>query len=125
MWIQQNSNPLASHVGDCVVRAISIAEQQPWELIYLKLCILGLIMADMPSSNQVWSSYLKSRGYRRDIIPNECPDCYTVKNFCKDNPSGVFILGTGQHVITVVDGNYVDDWDSGDEVPIVVWRKIK
>ncbi len=82
-------------------------------------------MADMPSSNQVWSSYLKSRGYRRDIIPNECPDCYTVKNFCKDNPSGVFILGTGQHVITVVDGNYVDDWDSGDEVPIVVWRKIK
>ena len=83
----------------------------------------GFDMSDMPSSNRVWGEYLYQNGYRRFIIPDSCPDCYTVKDFCKEHPRGKYILATGTHVICVVNGNYYDSWDSGNEVPIYYWRK--
>lgn len=80
-------------------------------------------MGDMPSSNAVWGAYLKTKGYERTALPNDCPDCYTVRDFANDHREGVWILGTGNHVVAVVQGHYVDDWDSGDEIPVFVWRK--
>jgi hypothetical protein len=70
----------------------------------------------MPSSNAVWAAYLRSRGYRQYSLPRNCPDCYTVKEFCYDNPKGSFLVGTGTHVVAVIDGDYYDAWDSGNEV---------
>ena len=123
MWIRQNPNPLAAHTGDCVVRAISIVLAQSWEKTYLELCAQGLLLADMPNANHVWGAYLKAKGFVRDTIPNECPDCYTIRDFAKDHNHGSFILGTGSHVVAVVEGHYVDDWDSGDEVPVIVFTR--
>jgi hypothetical protein len=79
----------------------------------------------MPSENPVWDAYLRSKGFQREVIPNTCPDCYTVKDFCNDHKSGIYVLGTGNHVVAVVDGNYIDDWDSGNEVPLFVWSKVR
>ena len=123
MWIQQNPNPSGRHVGDCVIRALSIALGQTWVQTYLELCVQGLIMSDMPSANQVWGSYLRAKGYKKSSLLAECPDCYTIKDFCRDHRYGVYILGTGTHVVTVVDGHYIDDWDSGDEIPVFVYKK--
>lgn len=80
-------------------------------------------MHDMPSSNSVWGSYLKENGFKRYIIPNECPNCYTIKDFCSDYPIGLYILATGSHVVTVIDGDYYDSWDSGKEIPIYFFKK--
>ena len=124
MYQYKNVNPKGHYVGDCVIRAIAEALEEPWEKVYTELAVQGFIMADMPSSNHVWGAYLSSRGFERDIIPNTCPDCYTVKDFTRDNPKGVFILATGTHVIAVKDGNYIDTWDSGDELPVYFWREI-
>lgn len=80
-------------------------------------------MGDMPSSNSVWGAYLYRHGFRRDIILNSCPDCYTVIDFCMDHPYGLYILATGTHVVAVENGNYYDSWDSGDEIPIYYWQR--
>lgn len=122
-WQTCNLNPFGKHVGDCVVRALSLALDQDWDTTYLELMSQGFSMKDMPSSNAVWGQYLKNKGYKRYIIPDECPDCYTVAEFCTDNPQGVYILGTGTHVVTVKDGNYYDTWDSGREIPIYYFEK--
>ena len=79
-------------------------------------------MKNMPSVDVVWGTYLYSMGFRRGIIPDTCPLCYTVRDFSEDNPKGTYILATNSHVIAVVNGNYFDAWDSGDEVPTTVWR---
>ena len=50
------------------------------------------------------------------------PDCYTIEDFCADHPMGLYVLGTGTHVVTVVDGNYYDTWRSGDEIPQYYWE---
>lgn len=123
MFINLNLNPDGLTVGDCSVRAISYTLNQAWEKTYSDLCILGAQMSDMPSANRVWQSYLNAKSLHRKIIPDTCPACYTVKNFCKDHPSGKFILGTGTHVVAIDNGDYIDTWDSGFETVIYYWEK--
>lgn len=123
MFQQYNANPVQKQVGDCVIRAISKALDQNWYKTYAQMYIDGLTMCDMPSANYVWGSYLRRKGFRRRLIPDECPDCYTVKDFCRDNPVGTFILAMDGHVVTVVNGCYFDTWDSGNEIPIYYWYR--
>ena len=123
MFIQKNPNPVGKYTSDCVIRALSIAQDQSWDETYIELCGVGFSMGDWGSSNAVWGEYLRSKGFVRYIIPNTCPKCYTIKQFCKDYPLGTYILATGSHVVAVIDSNYYDTWDSGDEVPIYYWKK--
>lgn len=118
-----NPNPAGQRVGDCVIRAISKLTGQDWEQTYIGVAVQGYISYDMPSSNAVWAEYLRRHGFRRYVIPDTCPDCYTVKDFCIENPQGAFLLATGSHVVAVVDGDYYDAWDSGAEVPVYFWAK--
>ena len=120
-YIFFNPNPVGKKVGDCVIRAVSKLLGQSWETTYLGIATTGFELCDMPSSNNVWAAYLKRKGFRRFVIPDTCPNCYTVRNFCLDNPHGKFLLATGSHVVTVIDGDYYDAWDSGDEVPVYFW----
>ena len=123
MFRYYNANPQNLKVGDCVIRAICEAFDQPWEKIYIDLCIKGFEMADMPSSNRVWMEYLKENGWRRRIIPDTCPDCYTVRDFCGEHFKGTYILGTGSHTICVEDSDWIDSWDSGLEYPVFYWTE--
>lgn len=123
MFIQQNPNYQGKHVGDCTVRALAIATGRDWESTYMELAVYGLILADMPSANEVWYHFLRQHGFKRYRLPDTCPDCYTVRDFAKDHPCGVYVLGTGTHAVAVVNGSYVDDWDSGTKVPVIVWKK--
>lgn len=124
MYIYKNINPNGSNVGDCVIRALSIALNQTWDETYLELMQLGFYLKDMPSANRVWGDYLLQSGFERFQILNTCPFCYTVKDFCNDNPSGTYVLGTGTHAIASIDGNYIDSWDSGNETVLFAFRKV-
>lgn len=95
-------------VGDCVIRAISKALDRSWEEIYVKIAIQGLMMHDMPSSNSVWGSFLYAQNFHRHLIPDMCPDCYTVEKFATDNLVGTFILATESHTVCVHDGDWYD-----------------
>lgn len=122
-FIYTNPNPNSLRVGDCIIRAISIFLNQSWNETYIDICRKGYELKDMPSSNNVWSSYLMDLGYERNIIKSECNNCYTIKDFCIDNPEGIYLLCTGTHAVTVICGSYYDTWDSGDESPIFYFTK--
>ena len=123
MWIEYNPNPTGRRVGDCSIRAIAKALDITWEQAYALIAINGYSMGDMPSSDSVWGAVLRQHGFYRTSIPNTCPDCYTVEQFCKDNPKGTFVLGFGGHVATVVNGNLYDSWNSSQLVPQFLWFK--
>ena len=123
MWIEANPNPVNKLVDDCVIRAISIILDRPWLDVYDELSDIGRSIYEPEISNNVWPKLLKREGFRRYILPDTCPDCYTVRRFCREHQNGQFILATGSHVIAVIDGDYYDTWDSGDEVPIYYFTR--
>jgi len=123
MWIKFNPNPVGRMVGDCAVRAISVALNVSWEDAFDLITENARAMGDMPSSDSVWGSVLRQHGFYRLNIPNNCPDCYTADDFCRDYPHGIYVLGFGGHVATVVDGNLYDSWNSSSEIPVYMWYR--
>ncbi len=118
-----NPNPYSNRVGDCVIRAISKALNQSWVQTYIDLSLQGYLMGDWGSSNAVWNAYLKGKGFVREIVSNDCPECYTINDFCEEFSQGIYVIGTGSHAVCVVDGVIYDTWQSGDETPIYYYRK--
>lgn len=123
MYIFANPNPDGKLVDDCVFRALAIVLDTDWEDVYAKLSVLGLMHHDRPDANYVWAELLESNGFRKHVLPDTCPNCYTVKDFARDYPDGDYLLATGEHVVAIRNGNYYDTFDSGDYVPICFWRK--
>ena len=111
------------NTGDCVVRALSKALNQSWDITYWDLCDIGFLQGDWGNSNRVWDVYLRDCGFVRKVIPNTCPDCYTIRDFSNEHPIGTYVLATGNHVVAVVDGDYYDSWNSGNEVPIYYYQR--
>lgn len=123
MWREYNPNPVGRKVGDCAIRALTVALDIDWETAYLLAAMNGLQMGDMPSADSVWGAVLRQNGFYRKSIPNSCPDCYTAENFADDHPRGIYVLGFGGHVATVKDGVLYDSWDSSKEIPQYFWYK--
>lgn len=123
MYRYYNPNPRnIKNIGDCTVRAVSKALGISWNTAYFDLAVQGYLLADMPSSNMVMNAYLHANGFKRYVIDNTCPNCYTIRQFTEDHPYGTYILGTGSHVVAVVDGCYYDAFDSGDEAPLFYYH---
>lgn len=123
MWVEFNSNPSGKRIGDCAVRAVGKAVGQDWTDAYIGLCAEGLALKDMPSANYVWGMYLKKYGFEEHMISSICPACVTVSQFAKDHPKGRYVLATQNHVVAVVNGDYFDTWDSGEEIVLYFYKK--
>lgn len=123
MFIFCNPNPCNILVGDCSIRACSIATDQLWNTTHKDICDLSRDRCNMPSANIVWGEYLQQKGFKQIPILLPFTAKYTVEKFCCDHPRGVYVLGIGSHVVTVVDGDYYDIWDSGDQEVLYYFRK--
>lgn len=122
-FIYLNLNPARRDTIDCTIRAVSLVLDQDWDTTFIHIMVECLVYYDMPEANHIWAGYLKWKGFKRHLIPDTCPNCYTVRDFCRDHPVGRYILGTGYHAIGVIDGDYYDIFDSGDYIPIYYWCK--
>jgi hypothetical protein len=122
-FIEYNPNPMGRKVGDCSVRAIAKALNMDWASAYMLLTVQGMCAKDMPSSDAVWGASLRQHGFKKYLLPDTCPECYTVQDFCSDHPEGTYVLALGGHVVTVINGNFYDSWDSSDEVPLYYWSR--
>lgn len=114
-----NPNPDGLRTGDCTVRAICKSTGKTWNRVFLGLCVYGFYIHDMPSANRVWGAYLKAQGFRKRPVYEDI----TVADFCRDHPSGVFLLGSDGHIVCVENGCYYDTWDSGQEMPLYCWER--
>lgn len=123
MWRYANPNPCRTEEPDCVVRAIAIATGQTWDEVHTGLCLLSGEKCTMPSVNWLWGLYLKKRGFEKYLLSDDCPECMTVAEFAKAYPDGTHVIGTGNHAVAIKNGDWLDTWDSGDEVISYYYRK--
>lgn len=122
-WKYWNPNPTGKHAPDCTVRAITRATGMSWDEAYTNIAIFGLMQKNMPSSNSTWGAFLRSKGFKRMPIPDDKPDDYTVEDFCRDYPKGMYVVVVEGHVLTVFDGDYYDSWNSGGQFPIYYFKQ--
>lgn len=123
MYIEYNPNPCGRRVGDCAVRAISKALDMTWEGAFVTLALNALQMCDMPSSDSVIGATLRQNGFIRKAIPNSCPDCYDAEEFCREFPTGIYVVFFGGHTACIKDGDLFDAWDSSREIIQYYWSK--
>lgn len=123
LWIKYNANPMENNTDDCAVRAVAVALDVDWDTAYDLIAENAKYMAEMMHRNVAWWSVLRQNGFSRAIIPNTCPDCYSVADFCREHPRGVYVLGFYNHVASIVDGKLIDSWDSRNEIPIYYWYR--
>jgi len=116
-----NANPVANRTGDCAIRAVAAALGISWDEAFDLIADNAKQMGEIMESNAAWGSVLRQHGFRRAVIPNSCPDCFTANDFAIDHPRGVYVLGFGNHAATVIDGQLLDTWDSSDEIPQYYW----
>lgn len=124
MWRYFQPNPRNLNVGDCTVRSICAATGMDWNTVHKALCDLSGEMADMPSADRVWWTLLKQFGFTQKRMIDRCPDCYTVSDFCRDHPRGIYILGPHEHAVCAINGDWLDSWDSGQTVPTYYFRRL-
>lgn len=119
-----NPNKKNKSAGDCVIRMLTVVTKKSWEECYWLVCDEGEKFGDMPSANYVWMNILYNLGFKRKIVPDTCPACYSINDFCKDHQKGLFVVGTGSHVVAIENGKFLDSWNSGREVIIFYFEKL-
>ena len=123
MYKYYQPNPQQKKTDDCVIRALTKALDCDWDTASVYAMTQQIRDADIFVKNYVWGNLLIRNGYTKHSLPNTCPDCYTIKDFADDYRRGTYIVGTGDHVLAVIDGDYYDSFDSGEMIPILYYRK--
>ena len=122
-WRYYNPNPSGEANIDCAVRAVSAALDTDWRGAYALIHAQGYGDGGMGPVNDTWGAVLRRHGFRRAVIPNSCPDCYTAEDFAIDNPVGTYVLGFFGHTAAVIDGFIYDSFDSSRMIPQYYWYR--
>ena len=124
LMIYQNPNPSKNVCGDCVVRALSLALNEEWSVIYADLCELGGHIYRMPNDKDCFKTYLTRRGFQRTPISNKKGSKRpTVRSFAEEHKTGTYVLEVAHHLVTVKDGHYYDIWDCGNKSLYGFWNR--
>lgn len=123
-----NANPKNIGVGDCVIRALSVAMRKSWEEVYDSLYEIGKKMKRMPNDKKCYQKYLEQNGWVKMKQPRKDDNTkYTGKEFCmylSNNYASNIIAHIGcHHVVCFTNdiGGYenwnneykvVDTWNS-------------
>lgn len=130
-----NANPKNKITGDCLIRALSVALDEPYEILYTKLFKFSLKCGYMLDCKQCYAKYLQSQGWVKHKQPRKWYDNrkYTGEEFCKEIQEGrvwdnadmsriIAHIG-GHHAVAIIDGKVWDTWDSTDGCIGNYWTK--
>ena len=116
MYKFYNANARGRFTNDCVIRAISLAEDKTWNETYDELSEIaqrnGIILDDV----QFVEPLLDSRYERM------CFNETYVGEFIEEHPKGVYLITMKGHITCVIDGVLYDTFDCRDRVMWCAWE---
>lgn len=125
-YVKYNVNSKTDKAGDCVIRAISLALNQDWEITFKDLCEIGLKKHRMPNDRLVFSEYLKKKGWVKCSEPRNWDNTrMTVEAAVKYIKESPIIINAGNlHVTCAINGNIYDTWNCSKKMMHTYWRKL-
>lgn len=122
MWKYHNSNPKKREVNDCVIRAISKAENKTWDEVYSELSTLAQNQRILLDDMRFVEPYLDSK-YER--VCYKCNGCrMTVGDFMDKNQKGTYLITMQGHITCVKNGVLFDTWDCRDKIIWCSWEVV-
>lgn len=111
-FIKTNPHPAGKKTGDCVVRALALAEDKNWLDVYDRLCSIGRTTFEMPNNKKTYEAYLAEHGWTKQRMPKHASGRrYTLRQLADENSTGTIVVSIARHIATVKDGNLLDTWD--------------
>ena len=113
--VNQNNN----FVNDCVIRAISVAENKSWGETYDDLSRIakknGILLDDVNFVEPLLD-------YRYDRVKTYPDD--TVQDILENYPLGTYLITMNGHITVAKDGTIYDTFDCRDRVVRSAWEVI-
>ncbi|MBR4533900.1 MAG: hypothetical protein IKO85_05085 [Bacteroidaceae bacterium] len=123
-YYQPNDKDIKDTFGDCVIRALTKAENLSWVDVFDELTPIARELQCMPNGKPCYEEFLKRRGYEYVGVSNKRGTKRpTVSSFTLAHRQGVFIARVAHHIVAVVDGRFYDTWDSGQKSLYGYWVK--
>lgn len=122
-YLFKNENPYGKLVDDCVIRALATVLGISWDDAAYELFIEQCNQKDLQNANAVWGQLLKNKGFIKRNLPCTNNSCYTIREFALAHPKGIYVVGDGSHAVAVIDGYYIDNYDSGDRNVLFYYQK--
>ena len=111
-FIKTNPHPAGKKTGDCVVRALAIAEDKKWIDVYDTLCKVGRKLYEIPNSRKVYENYLILGGWTKQRMPKHpTGKRYTLRELADEKKESTIVVSVARHLATVKNGNLLDTWD--------------
>lgn len=115
-FTKTNPHPTGKKIGDCVIRAIVLAEKRDWVEVYDRLVAIGRELHDMPNSKNVYEKYLLDRGWKKEKMPRYLTGKrYKLKELADIHDNETIIVSIAKHIATVINGELVDTWDCSNK----------
>lgn len=116
MYKYYNANNKNRFVNDCTIRAISLAEDKPWQETYNELSYIagknGIILDDVNFIEPLLDSrYVK-------VCPKKEK---TVSEFAEEHPYGTYLITMNGHITCCIDGTIYDSFDCTDRIMKCAW----
>lgn len=122
-WTYHNQNPLKREVSDCVVRAISLAEDESWDKTYSRLSQIARMNGTLLDDVSFVEPYLNSK-YEK--VCYWCDKCNkTVSDIASEYNKGIYLVTMKGHITCIIDGTLYDTWDCRDKTMWCVWKIVR
>lgn len=111
-WKFVNANPKHKFTDDCVIRALCIAMDTPWEKVLRDLTEYSVKYGEIMFVANIYGRYLEDNGWIKHKQPvHEDGTKIKISEFL-DNFKGIAVANAGKEHVTLLLAGYV--WDLGD-----------
>ena len=117
MYKYYNANVHGNFVNDCVIRAISTAEDKSWSETYDDLSRIAKKNGILLDEVRFVEPLLDYRYDRVMVYEDE-----TVGDFIERHNKGIYLITMPNHITTAIDGIIYDTFDCRDKILWSVWK---
>lgn len=116
-FVYYNRNPEGETIGDCVIRAISLASDMDYYEVEHKLYLLSELL-ECDKFCICCYRYLLDDVFKYPTVDAEG---YSLEQFAKLHPYGKYIVRMDGHLSTIIDGVCYDIFDCTHEILTDAW----
>ena len=118
MYKFYNANARGRFTNDCVIRAISLAEDKTWNETYDELSEIaqrnGIILDDVNFIEPLLDSRYDRMCYKGKYVGD----------FVEEHPKGTYLIVMRSHITCCRDGILYDTFDCRDRIMWCAWRVV-